>query len=192
MWGSVRSNERMNSGFLNPPLGSLCWQVYLAQFVPNDNNWMKTSGKFLPPKSAPSKGVWIKTEGLVTLTIMKRVDSRTSTISLINGPTFVRKGISILHNISSWQISNNLFFKSNVQEQHYISTVLFALPEIQSESDTIQRVTPEPGRSVLCYYYDENIKKVPFPPIIEKEEAFFRNFIVFHFSFPGLQVLYPF
>eukprot|EP00475_Leptophrys_vorax_P015580 TRINITY_DN21892_c0_g2_i1.p1 TRINITY_DN21892_c0_g2~~TRINITY_DN21892_c0_g2_i1.p1 ORF type:complete len:123 (+),score=11.50 TRINITY_DN21892_c0_g2_i1:103-471(+) len=85
-------------------VSSFSWQVYLAKFIPAQSALLQAAvGKFTCLKGRPSHGVWIRSKELMTATVLKRVDPRLSTLSLVNGFTFEHHQISrvLLYHASS-------------------------------------------------------------------------------------------
>ncbi|CAI7777529.1 unnamed protein product [Closterium sp. NIES-53] len=73
-------------------LGSLSWQVHLSKFVATQTAFLQAAvGKFSGLKGRPTRGHWLKSRDLVTVTLVKRADPKLCTISLICGVTYVRK-----------------------------------------------------------------------------------------------------
>ncbi|CAI5458241.1 unnamed protein product [Closterium sp. Yama58-4] len=79
-------------------LGSLSWQVHLSKFVEMQTAFLQAAvGKFSGLKGRPTRGHWLKSRDLVTVTLVKRADPKLSTISLICGVTYEQHYVLRVH-----------------------------------------------------------------------------------------------
>lgn len=114
--------------FTGSRIHSFSWQVVLAQFVPirpADAAGL-ASGRFTTLRTGTRfRGTWIQGSKQATLTVVNRVDSKTSSLSILSGQTFEQ------HLVSSLQF--NLPICVDLQRTQHQSNGEVAAPMFQSQ-----------------------------------------------------------